>query len=160
MFFGLTKSFCDIVRYYSFTPQHHLPVFYILLLGTVCDDGFGQTDADVACRELGYHWGRGIQAYGGGNRYIWLDDMDCRVGQEAFVDCESSGWGNHNCGHYEDIGLTCGYAHCDSEGDLRLAEEGRLEVCNDGEWGKPASITFSMFTPQQVKMIKVIIVVA
>ena len=31
-----------------------LEVYALRMWGTVCDDGFQQTDADVACRQLGY----------------------------------------------------------------------------------------------------------
>ena len=42
-------------------------VYYSGQWGTVCDDQFGQTDADVACRQLGYE---SALSYGSNIGYI------------------------------------------------------------------------------------------
>ena len=80
--------------------------------GTVCDDSWDINDANVVCRQLGYS--RAYQAlsnayFGAGSSGmpIYLDDLGC-FGNEASLDqCLSSGWGIHNCRHYEDAGVRC-----------------------------------------------------
>ena len=37
---------------------------------------------------------------------IWLDDVNCYYA-DRFEDCTHRGWGVHNCGAYENIGLVC-----------------------------------------------------
>ena len=37
---------------------------------------------------------------------IWLDDVDCSSA-DRFEDCTHRGWGVHNCGSSENIGLVC-----------------------------------------------------
>ena len=37
---------------------------------------------------------------------IWLDNLDCSAA-DRFEDCTHPGWGVHNCGHSEDVGLIC-----------------------------------------------------
>ena len=79
--------------------------------GTVCDDGWDLYDARVVCRQLGFRPIAVLKSahYGEGSGEIWLDDVDC-VGNEFIIEnCAHNGWGNHNCYHYQDAGVICGY---------------------------------------------------
>ncbi|XP_055993193.1 soluble scavenger receptor cysteine-rich domain-containing protein SSC5D [Sorex fumeus] len=78
--------------------------------GTVCDDGWDLRDATVVCRELGCGRVRprvGKTHYGPGTGPIWLDDVGCRGAEDSLSHCLASPWGQHNCDHEEDVGLTC-----------------------------------------------------
>ncbi|XP_062610599.1 scavenger receptor cysteine-rich type 1 protein M130-like, partial [Saccostrea cucullata] len=78
--------------------------------GTVCDDGFGESDARVACRQLGLPT-RSVQAktsayYGSGSGPILLSNLRCNGDEPAIQSC--SGTKNpSSCGHYEDAGISC-----------------------------------------------------
>ena len=38
---------------------------------------------------------------------IWLDEVHCSSNSSNFLSCGSNGFGNHDCGHSENILLTC-----------------------------------------------------
>ena len=78
--------------------------------GTVCDDGWGITDAHVVCHQLGY--GRATLARGGvffgrGSGPIHYDDVACTGRETRLADCSHRGIGVHNCDHSEDAGVVC-----------------------------------------------------
>lgn len=84
--------------------------------GTLCDDlvssaGTRQTNfISVGCRQLGFSTAGTVLTGGSvpdGVDPIWLDDLDCEGSEATVGACPSGGWGVHNCGHFEDVGLSC-----------------------------------------------------
>ena len=102
--------------------------------GTVCDDHWDNTDAQVVCNQLGFAqtglYLHGpvyistiilnvsiflvypgavaiIYAFPGGTGAIHLDDLHCTGNESRLIDCPHSGVGVQNCGHYEDAGVRC-----------------------------------------------------
>ena len=86
-------------------------------LKSVCDDGFSSTDAESACYTLGYSGGSYATSSGYGwsttdvngdpDIPIYMDDVNCDSSTQKFLKCSNLGWGEHNCGHSEDVLLTC-----------------------------------------------------
>ena len=79
--------------------------------GTVCDDLWDTTDAQVACGQLGFSTtGAGVLTLGAvsdGNGQIWLDDVQCAGTESRLIDCTANPLGTHNCIHGEDAGVLC-----------------------------------------------------
>ncbi|XP_016299479.1 deleted in malignant brain tumors 1 protein-like [Sinocyclocheilus anshuiensis] len=110
-------------------------VFFDGQWGTVCDDGWDQSDAAVVCREMGC--GDAIEAksgayFGQGSGLVWLSDLQC-ASYSTLRNCNSKGWGQNSCGHEKDAGVAC-------QLNIRLVNgistcSGRVEVFRDGQWG-------------------------
>ena len=118
--------------------------------GTVCDDLFSGTDAQVACRQLGFsptgrqskkHWlsynitdalylcntgatSQCCATYGQGTGSIVLDNLGCTGTESSLFDCPHNGLNTHNCAHSEDVGITCA-------GSLCMNITARFSRCND-----------------------------
>jgi len=78
--------------------------------GTVCDDLWGNTDANVVCRQLGYSRYNAtayIRAhFGQGSGAIVLDDVQCTGSEDNLVDCPYDR-STLDCTHSEDAGVRC-----------------------------------------------------
>ena len=78
--------------------------------GTVCDDGWDDTDAGVVCRQLGYLYGRAAlsASFGQGSGPIWLDSVKCSGTELTLASCGHLGVGiTRSCSHSEDAGVRC-----------------------------------------------------
>ncbi|XP_043969984.1 deleted in malignant brain tumors 1 protein-like isoform X2 [Gambusia affinis] len=105
--------------------------------GTVCDNGWDLSDAQVVCRQLSC--GSALNAtssaaFGEGTGQIWLEKMNCTGSESFLTNCQHPGFGTHKCNHSEDAGVVC-------SGPVRLAGagstqcSGRVEVLYRDTWG-------------------------
>ncbi|NXI15241.1 NETR protein, partial [Irena cyanogastra] len=121
--------------------------------GTICDDQWDDRDAEVVCRQLGLSgtpkalsWAH----YGQGSGPILLDEVQCSGNELSLDQCKKSDWGQQNCDHIEDAGVSCDpftgkdVQLCQSDavgltptllGWLSSPSEGRVEVYYNGDWG-------------------------
>ncbi|KAG7509550.1 hypothetical protein JOB18_047524 [Solea senegalensis] len=109
--------------------------------GTVCDDEWQMSNADVVCRQLGC--GHAVAApqsahFGRGSGPIWLDNVECTGVETALTHCTHAGFGENNCGHGEDAGVIC----------LGALQKPQITFSPSAEvsWGDRVEITCSVVT--------------
>ena len=77
--------------------------------GTICDDGFTDTEADLACKQMGYDYGVMLSSTttvdGDLLQTIALDEFSCPSNATSIDACVYST--THDCSHSEDIGVDC-----------------------------------------------------
>ncbi|KAL5499890.1 hypothetical protein EMCRGX_G011357 [Ephydatia muelleri] len=115
--------------------------------GTICDDYWSDTDANVACRKLGFSGQNAVAFsnahFGAGIGSTFLDDVICSGSESSLLDCTRAGTVYCYTGHQEDAGVRCYIDTPDNNctyGAVRLVEgttqyEGRVEVCINNQWG-------------------------
>uniref|UniRef100_A0A3Q3EQ27 SRCR domain-containing protein n=1 Tax=Labrus bergylta TaxID=56723 RepID=A0A3Q3EQ27_9LABR len=106
--------------------------------GTVCDDAWDLSDANVVCRQLDCGPPRSAllnATFGQGSGPIWLDDVGCSGNEISITECRHPGLGVHNCNHVEDASVIS------VESEVRLVNRGnqscsgRVEIFHRGQWG-------------------------
>nr|XP_047911199.1 deleted in malignant brain tumors 1 protein-like isoform X5 [Anser cygnoides] len=116
-------------------------VFHSWQWGTICDDGWDLSDAEVVCRQLGCGTAvsaQGLSSFGQGSGPIWLEGVRCLGTEATLAECPIKPSGLHGCSHMEDASVVC--SGNSSSAELRLVNgpsrcTGRVEVLHDGQWG-------------------------
>ena len=62
------------------------------------------------CHQLGFRGGTAYKRahYGEGIGDIWLDNVRCTGSETRLESCPKNNWGEENCSHAEDAGVSCG----------------------------------------------------
>ncbi|XP_051748197.1 scavenger receptor cysteine-rich type 1 protein M130-like [Ctenopharyngodon idella] len=87
-----------------------LEVYHNAVWGSVCDDLWDISDAQVVCRQLGCGAALradGNSAFGAGEGVVWLNRVECRGNEIHLWDCPLSLKNHTDCSHKEHAGLTC-----------------------------------------------------
>ncbi|XP_053380092.1 scavenger receptor cysteine-rich type 1 protein M130-like [Mercenaria mercenaria] len=110
--------------------------------GTICDDQYKKDNkaATVICRQLGYLWGEGTRNHvflsGATDMPIFLDELDCNGSETSITQCRSSGWGRHNCYHYQDVGAICHNTTVRLQTNSKQTNVGVVQVMYSYKWGE------------------------
>uniref|UniRef100_A0A672NWK6 Si:ch211-161n3.4 n=1 Tax=Sinocyclocheilus grahami TaxID=75366 RepID=A0A672NWK6_SINGR len=119
------KNYCNRDEVAKITCSEHIPlrlsggegrcsgrleVYHNAVWGSVCDDQWDISDAQVVCRQLGCGAALradGNSAFGAGEGVVWLNRVECRGNELHLWDCPLSLKNHTDCSHKEHTGLTC-----------------------------------------------------
>ncbi|NXY91408.1 CD6 protein, partial [Alcedo cyanopectus] len=103
--------------------------------GTVCDDSWDLSDANVVCRQLRCGWAIGAHGeatFGRGTGPILRDELGCQGNEESLWECPAEL--QHDCSHKEDASVVCSeHQSWHLAGGLDGCA-GRVEVFFRGTW--------------------------
>ncbi|NXE84503.1 DMBT1 protein, partial [Cochlearius cochlearius] len=90
--------------------EGHVEIFYKGTWGTICDDFWDISDAEVVCNQEVF--GHALSALGNahfipGSRNIFLADVQCHGNESYLWECSHTGWSIHNCGHRGNARVLC-----------------------------------------------------
>ncbi|CAI5689235.1 unnamed protein product [Oreochromis niloticus] len=113
-------------------------VYHNNVWGTVCDDGWDLTDAEVVCRQL--NCGSALEVpqsahFGAGTGQIWLDNVTCSGSESSLTECQHSGFGSNGCEHGQDAAVICSAVSIILTGSGSTRCSGRVEVYHNNSWG-------------------------
>ncbi|XP_025102599.1 A disintegrin and metalloproteinase with thrombospondin motifs adt-2-like isoform X5 [Pomacea canaliculata] len=110
---NITQEF--IARVVNGTAEAgRLEIFHGGTWNTVCSSGFGQEEAFVACRMLGFNSTTAVAVrtakYGAGSGPILFYDLQCVGNETSLAQCKHLGLYIHYCEHWMDVGVMCGFS--------------------------------------------------
>merc|ERR1719334_37385 len=119
--------------------------------GTICDDHWGMSDAEVVCRQLDLGKPLAItkkaSPFGEGSGPILMDNVACSGDELNIGQCRHRGFNIHNCNHDEDAGVVCS-CECKLCGQrlLNTTEWGHANASSEWSEDYPAGRAFQPWT--------------
>ncbi|XP_071486157.1 CD5 antigen-like [Diadema antillarum] len=85
-------------------------IFHDNSWGTICDDSWSSTEAEVVCEQLGYDdVDVAFEYFGAGAGDIHINSLSCGGYEYTLADCLYVNFGSTGCDHTEDVGVRCKY---------------------------------------------------
>ena len=93
------------------SSEGRLEIYHDEVWGTVCDDLFGDRDAIVVCRQLGYPTegarAIGSSVWGQGTGPFWLSQVQCDSTEDSLFNCVYTE-NTDGCIHFnDDVSVVC-----------------------------------------------------
>lgn len=90
--------------------EGNVEIFHNGKWGNICDDEWDKHEADIVCKQLGYHLGgkpTHSSVFGNAKRKFWMDNLYCTGREKELNECRFDGWGHSDCDSTEAAGVIC-----------------------------------------------------
>ena len=132
----------------------------------VCDDAWDRKDANVACRQAGYHSAKSATD---GSNFVtgdspltdfWLDELACTGAEATLGLCAHDGWGVHDCQFSERAGVRCQEAGSQTLSALSLTDTGGNAVVLSSVWADEFDPVVADYTARVASTTAAVVVAA